>query len=67
MDCFPVALTDDYYWAYIDNEPITLDGTLYDVIGVYKGRIAVVERTCIPTYNQSVIGSAMEENEVDSW
>lgn len=45
MDCLIVELSDEYVWAYIENEPVSIDGVLYSVIELNRvDNIVVIEK-----------------------
>ncbi len=48
MECFIQELTDDYIWAYINSEPVDMNGVLYHIVEVSRSEgIAVFEKLSI--------------------
>lgn len=45
MDCLIVELNDEYLWAYIEDEPVSIDGVLYSVIELNRvDNVAIIEK-----------------------
>jgi hypothetical protein len=45
MDCLIVELNDEYIWAYIEDEPVSIDGVLYSVIELNRvDSVAIIEK-----------------------